>query len=43
MLKTNCIRQPQSYFPVHLATTIHALAELPQLVTTSYYNFEVHL
>ena len=34
MLKTNCIRQPQSYFPVHLATTIHALC-FPLLVTTS--------
>ena len=37
MLKTNCIRQPQSYFPVHLATTVHALnsAVLP----SPGYNF----
>ena len=40
MLKTNCIRQPQSYFPVHLATTIHALNSLITAVLPSPgYNF----
>jgi len=40
MLKTNCTRQPQSYFPVHLATTIHALKSLITAVLTSPgYNF----
>ena len=41
MLKTNCIRQPQSYFPVHLATTIHALNSLITAVLPSSpgYNF----
>ena len=49
MLKTNCIRQPQSYFPVHLTTTIHALNSLITAVLPSPgYNFsllqfEVHL
>ena len=39
-LKTNCIRQPQSYFPVHLATTIHALNSLITAVLPSPgYNF----
>ena len=36
----NCIRQPQSYFPVHLATTIHALNSLITVVLPSPgYNF----
>ena len=40
MLKTNCIRQPLSYFPVHLATTIHALNSLITAVLLSPgYNF----
>ena len=40
MLKTNRIRQPQSYFPVHLATTIHALNSLITAVFLSPgYNF----
>ena len=40
MLKTNCTRQPQSYFPVHLATTIHALNSLITAVFPSPgYNF----
>ena len=40
MLKTNCIRQPQSYFPVHLATTIHTLNSLITAVLPSPgYNF----
>ena len=40
MLKTNYIRQPQSYFPVHLATTIHALNSLITAVLPSPgYNF----
>ena len=51
MLKTNCIRQPQSYFPVYplSTTTIYALnslitAVLPFLVPPfPYCNFEVHL
>ena len=40
MLKINCIRQPQSYFPVYLATTIHALNSLITAVLPSPgYNF----
>ena len=40
MLKTNSIRQPQNYFPVHLATTIHSLNSLITAVLLSPgYNF----
>ena len=40
MVKTNCIRQPQSYFPVHLATTMHAPNSLIIAVLPSPgYNF----
>ena len=40
MLKNNCIRQPQSYFLVHLPTTIHALNSLITAVFPSPgYNF----